>query len=87
MFCVRCHTCGKVVGNKLNEYSTLIRTMEPQDALDQMGFDRYCCRSRFLTYNGALEQVMWFERDSPFNKNKHLKEKKKTVGSRILQAR
>ena len=44
---VRCFTCGKVVGSAYPEYVKRVKMgEEPQKVLDDLGFERYCCRDR-----------------------------------------
>lgn len=50
---VRCYECGKVI--KFERYLRLIRgtpghnPIDEREALDQMGYVRYCCRQLFIT--------------------------------------
>jgi DNA-directed RNA polymerase I, II, and III subunit RPABC5 len=42
---VRCYTCGKVLGNLGDRYDKLLdEGMSTEDALDELGLIRYCCR-------------------------------------------
>ncbi len=51
MFPVRCFTCGKVIGDKWDEYAERVASGEPPGkVLDDLGIDRYCCRRMFLTH-------------------------------------
>lgn len=55
---VRCFTCGKVIGDKWEEYKDAVETgADPEQALDDTGVDRYCCRSILLTHVHRLEDV------------------------------
>ena len=46
---VRCFTCNKVVASKWNTYKHLLeQNISENDALNQIGFARYCCRRMFL---------------------------------------
>jgi DNA-directed RNA polymerase, subunit N (RpoN/RPB10) len=43
---VRCFTCGKVVGSAYPEYVKRVGMGEdPKKVLDDLGFERYCCRT------------------------------------------
>ncbi|OYT44517.1 DNA-directed RNA polymerase subunit N [Candidatus Bathyarchaeota archaeon ex4484_40] len=42
---VRCFTCGKLIGDKWEEFARRVREGEhPKKVLDDMGLKRYCCR-------------------------------------------
>ena len=56
---VRCFTCGKVVGNKWEAYLTCLQNdMTEGEALDQLGFKRYCCRRMVLTHVDLIEKLL-----------------------------
>lgn len=55
---VRCLSCGKVIGNKWEEFKE--RTEDGEDAkevLDDIGLEKYCCRTIFLTHVDSIEEV------------------------------
>jgi len=46
---VRCITCNKVLGHYWQRYQRLLdQGVSIQDALDQLGLNRYCCRMRMM---------------------------------------
>ncbi|RUS23276.1 putative DNA-directed RNA polymerase subunit N [Endogone sp. FLAS-F59071] len=48
---VRCFSCGKVIGNKWDEYLSLLQSdYNEGEALDRLGLKRYCCRRMVLTH-------------------------------------
>ena len=56
---IRCFTCGKVVGNKWDEYLRLLQAGETEgDALDALGLTRYCCRRMILTHVDLIEKLL-----------------------------
>ena len=56
---IRCFTCGKVVGNKWEKYQELLnKGVERNDALDQLGLKRYCCRRMLLTHVNQIDQLL-----------------------------
>lgn len=60
---VRCMTCGKPVGQFWEEFKA--RTAKGENAkkiLDQMGVERYCCRSLFLTHVDLTDRVGRFQK-------------------------
>ena len=58
---VRCFTCGKVVGDKWEEFTN--RVKEGEDAgrvLDDLGVTRYCCRRMLLSHVEIIDEVIKF---------------------------
>lgn len=54
---VRCLSCGKVIGDKYEEFQE--RTEDGEDAgevLDDLGLEKYCCRTIFLTHVDTVEE-------------------------------
>jgi DNA-directed RNA polymerase subunit N len=55
---VRCLSCGKVIGDRYDEFQD--RTENGEDAgevLDDLGLEKYCCRTVFLTHVDNIEEV------------------------------
>ena len=56
---VRCFSCGKVIGDKWEEFQE--RTDEEgedkKEVLDDLGVQKYCCRTIFLTHVDTIEEV------------------------------
>ena len=58
---VRCFTCGKLIGDKWEEFAQ--RVKEGADAgkvLDSLGVRRYCCRRMLLSHVDIIDQVLKF---------------------------
>uniref|UniRef100_A0A6B2LYH8 DNA-directed RNA polymerases I, II, and III subunit RPABC5 n=1 Tax=Arcella intermedia TaxID=1963864 RepID=A0A6B2LYH8_9EUKA len=56
---VRCFTCGKVIGNKFEQYTALIsEDPDPGKALNELGLKRYCCRRMILTHVDLIEKLL-----------------------------
>ena len=57
---VRCFTCGKVTGNKWDQYLFYLKNqgMTECDALDKLGLHRYCCRRMLLTHVDLIEKLL-----------------------------
>lgn len=54
---IRCFTCGKLIGDKWEEFTLRIQNGEnPAKILDDLGFTRICCRRMFLSHVDLLEQ-------------------------------
>ncbi|CAE6417163.1 unnamed protein product [Rhizoctonia solani] len=58
---VRCFTCGKVIGDKWEDYVKLLRDdVTEGDAMDQLGLKRYCCRRMVLTHVDLIEKLLQY---------------------------
>jgi DNA-directed RNA polymerase subunit N len=58
---VRCFSCGKVIGDKWEEFKE--RTSKGEDAgdvLNDLGLDRYCCRRMILSHVEIIDDVIKF---------------------------
>ncbi len=58
----RCFTCGSVIADRWDEFNERAREgdEDPKDVLDDLGIDRYCCRSIYLTHVDTLDDVAQF---------------------------
>lgn len=55
---VRCFTCGKVVGSAYLEYVKRVKMGEdPKKVLDDMGFERYCCRRMIIAHADLIGEI------------------------------
>ena len=67
---VRCFTCGKIISDVFEDYEKRydeskksIKAGEtPKEVLDDLGLERYCCRSAFLGQVDLLELTMKFKK-------------------------
>jgi DNA-directed RNA polymerase subunit N (RpoN/RPB10) len=60
---IRCFSCGKPIGHLWEEYKK--RVAEGEDAkkvLDELGLERYCCRSMLLGQTDLIELVGKFKK-------------------------
>lgn len=61
---VRCFSCGKVIGDKWEDFQE--RTEEDDEdvkaVLDDLGLDRYCCRTIFLTHVDVEEDIAQYQK-------------------------
>lgn len=56
---IRCFTCGKVIGNKWDEYLRLVKLEYSEgDAMDHLQLQRYCCRRMILTHVELIEMLL-----------------------------
>lgn len=57
-FPVRCLTCGKVIGDKWEEYEQRVEDGEDKgEVLDDLEVEKYCCRTIFLTHVDTIDEV------------------------------
>lgn len=58
---VRCFTCGKLIGDKWEEFARRVREGEhPKKVLDDMGLKRYCCRRMLLSHVEVIDEIIKF---------------------------
>ncbi len=56
---VRCFTCGKVIGGSFETYVQRIEMgEEPDEILDSLGIERYCCRKMLISHADLIDEVM-----------------------------
>lgn len=57
-FPVRCPSCGKVIGDKYDEFQERVKDGEDKgEVLDDLGVERYCCRTVFLTHVEEIDEI------------------------------
>ncbi|MDO8623514.1 MAG: DNA-directed RNA polymerase subunit N [archaeon] len=60
---VRCFSCGKPIGHLWEEYKKRTAKGESgKKVLDELGMERYCCRSMFLGHKDMIELVGKFKK-------------------------
>ena len=58
---VRCFTCGKLIGDKWEEFARRAREGENKGKiLDDLGLTRYCCRSMVLSHVDIIDEIIKF---------------------------
>jgi DNA-directed RNA polymerase subunit N len=58
---VKCFTCGKLVGDKGEEFAKRIKEGEnASDVLDSLDVKRYCCRRMLLSNVEIIDEVLRF---------------------------
>ncbi len=56
---VRCFTCGKLVADKWEEFSSRVKSgEEPKKVLDELGITRYCCRRMFISHVDVIDDIL-----------------------------
>ena len=60
---VRCFSCGKPIGHLWEEYKKRVEAgEEPKKVLDDLGLERYCCRSIFLGHVDLIDMAAKFKK-------------------------
>ena len=61
---IRCMSCGKPIGQLWEEFKKRVEEdgEDSQKVLDDLGLERYCCRSMFLGQVDTLELVNKFKK-------------------------
>lgn len=58
---VRCFTCGKVIGDKWDQFKERVGKGEnPAKVLDSLNITRYCCRRIFLSHVDLAGEALQF---------------------------
>lgn len=58
---VRCMTCGRPIAGLWEKYKERVAKGEnPKKVLDDLGIEKYCCRSIFLTHKDILGKTAKF---------------------------
>ena len=58
---VRCFTCGKLIGDKWEEFARRVKAgEEPDQVLESLGIKRYCCRRMLLSHVEVIDEVLQF---------------------------
>ena len=59
---IRCFSCGKVVGDKWEDFSKRITAGESsREVLDDMGVERYCCRRMLISHVELVDEFLKFD--------------------------
>ena len=60
---VRCFSCGKPIGHLWEKFKKRVAEGENQKkVLDELGLERYCCKSVFLGQTDLIELVGKFKK-------------------------
>jgi DNA-directed RNA polymerase subunit N (RpoN/RPB10) len=63
MIPIRCYSCGKPIAHLYEEYQKRIQSGEDtKKVLDELGLERYCCRSMFLGHVDLIDTVAKFKK-------------------------
>ena len=65
MIPIRCFTCGKIIGDKWEEYNRRGKSgEEPNQVLDDLGLTRYCCRRMLLSNVEIIDDILKYYKKS-----------------------
>jgi len=60
---VRCFSCGKPIGHLWEEFKKRVNEGEDKKhILDELGIERFCCRSAFLGQTDTIELISNFKK-------------------------
>jgi len=60
---IRCHSCGKPIGQLWEEFKKKAEMGEDKTKLlDDMKIERYCCRAAFLGQTDILTEIAKFKK-------------------------
>ncbi|MCK5403185.1 DNA-directed RNA polymerase subunit N [Candidatus Bathyarchaeota archaeon] len=63
MIPIRCFTCGKIVGDKWEEYDRRVKSGEKSNKiLDDLGLTRYCCRRMLISNIEIIDEVLKYNK-------------------------
>lgn len=58
---VRCFSCGKLIGDKWEEYARRVKAGEDAGlVLDSLGITKYCCRRMLLSHVEVIDEILKF---------------------------
>lgn len=64
MIPIRCFTCGKMVGDKWEEYDRRVKSGEvASKVLDDLGLTRYCCRRMLLSNVEIIDNILKYHKN------------------------
>ncbi|MFC1685715.1 DNA-directed RNA polymerase subunit N [Nanoarchaeota archaeon] len=60
---IRCFTCGKPIAHLWDKFKQRVEAgEEAKKVLEELGLERYCCRSMFMGHVDLLEIVSKFKK-------------------------
>jgi len=60
---IRCFSCGKPIAQVWDEYIDKIAAgKKPEDALNELGIERYCCRRMIVSHKDYLKELIKYHR-------------------------
>jgi len=69
MIPIRCFTCGKLIGDKWEEFSKRVKEGEnPGKVLDDLGIVKYCCRRMLISHVEVIDELLGYFQKKPLEK-------------------
>ena len=66
----RCFSCNKTIGNKWEEYQSLLKSGQTSTfAFEKLGIRRYCCKRMFLGHVDIIDKLLLHSKDTNNNSN------------------
>ncbi|MDD5331473.1 MAG: DNA-directed RNA polymerase subunit N [Candidatus Nanoarchaeia archaeon] len=59
---IRCKSCGKPIAHLWEEFVERSKTEDKKKVLDDLGLERMCCRSEFISNVDLIDTVMKFKK-------------------------
>jgi DNA-directed RNA polymerase subunit N len=59
---IRCWSCGKPIGHLWEEFVERSKKEDSKKVLDELGVERYCCRTQFLGHVDLIDTVSKFKK-------------------------
>ena len=60
---IRCFSCGRPIAHLHEKFKQLIKEgKSKKEAMDELGLERYCCRTQFLGHVDLLDEVARFKK-------------------------
>jgi len=60
---IRCFTCGKPIAHLWEEYTERTeKGQNPEEVLDDLGLERYCCRRMLLTQVDIIDNLLLYRK-------------------------
>ncbi len=60
---IRCISCGKPIGHLWEDFKSRVQNGENRkEVLDELGLERYCCRSMFISHVDLIDTAAHFKK-------------------------
>ncbi|MBU0614647.1 MAG: DNA-directed RNA polymerase subunit N [Nanoarchaeota archaeon] len=60
---IRCWSCGKPIGHLWEQFNEKVqKSNDKKKALDELGIERYCCRSMILGHVDLIDTAAQFKK-------------------------
>jgi len=60
---IRCMSCGKPIAHLWEDFKDQVdKGNEVKKVMDDLGLDKYCCRSQFMGHVDLIEEVAKFKK-------------------------